>query len=128
MFFFHNRTNDMAYSCYLVNPEQIKSITQPVHKIHYMHHITVDFGIPNDSPLPPKPKDVRVIGLASDDKAQALVVSVDGKKLRSDGRPFHITVSTADNVKPYYSNRLLESGYTPINPINIDLEPSIVNW
>ena len=61
MFFLHNRTNDMAYSCYLVNPEQIKSITQPVHNIHYMHHITVDFGIPNDSPLPPKPKDVRVI-------------------------------------------------------------------
>ena len=93
-----------------------------------MHHITVDFGIPNNSPLPSNPNNVQVIGVASDDKAQALVVSVDGKKERSNGQVFHITVSTADNVKPVYSNRLLESGYTPINPINIDVEPSFVNW
>lgn len=118
----------MAYSCYLVNPEQVKNISQPVHCNHFMHHITLEFGIPNDSPLPTKPKNVRVIGLASDDKAQALVVSVDGKILRSDGRPFHITVSTADTIKPFYSNRLLEFGYTPITPVNLEVQPSIVNW
>jgi len=113
---------------YLVKPEQIKRIASPVHCNHFMHHITVDFGIPNNSPLPSNPNNVQVIGVASDDKAQALVVSVDGKKERSNGQVFHITVSTADNVKPVYSNRLLESGYTPINPINIDVEPSFVNW
>lgn len=104
----------MAYSCYLVKSEQIKRIASPVRCNHFMHHITVEFGIPNDSPLPPKPNNVQVIGVASDEKAQALVVSVDGKTERPDGRLFHVTVSTADNVKPFYSNRLLESGYTPL--------------
>ncbi|WP_394222689.1 hypothetical protein [Alteromonas gracilis] len=118
----------MAYSCYLVKSEQIKRIALPVHSNHFMHHITVDFGIPNDSRLPPRPNNVQVIGVASDNKAQALVVAVDGKTERKDGKLFHVTVSTADNVKPFYSNRLLESGYTPTNPISLDVEPSIVNW
>ena len=119
----------MAYTCYKVNQSQLFDIAKPQHENVFASHITCEFGVPEDAPLPKEVGYVRVVGIAEDDKAQALIVSVDGVTERPRGGLYHITLSTADGVKPVYSNQMInEQGYMPIPPKWIDAKASIVNW
>lgn len=86
------------------------------------HHITHEFGVKSDAPLPPQDADIQVVGYAcNEDGLEALVVSVDGDMTRPDGRPYHITWSLdrGAGFKPVHSNALVNSDWTPVNPINI---------
>lgn len=87
------------------------------------HHITMEFGVSKNTELPDQPRDIKVVGYASDDSLEALVVSVDGKIKRPDGSIYHITWSLdrSKGRKPKDSNQLLTKGYKKIdNPININ--------
>lgn len=119
----------MAYTCYKVIPEQLFAILPPKHENVFAEHITCEYGVPEDTELPSQVDSVVVVGIAENDKVQALVVKVGANTQRPDGRLYHITLSTADGIKPFESNMLLESeGFSPIEPIRIDATPFIVNW
>lgn len=62
-----------------------------------------------------KDMQLRVIGEAHDDKAQAVVV--DGQ---SENPIPHITISCASGVNARYSNDLLSKGWTPVEPFVLE--------
>lgn len=78
------------------------------------HHVTIKFKpTPEELASLPvgEPASVRVIGYASDSKAQAVVV--DGLKVMGGAIP-HVTVATANGVSPVYSKELLANGYDTV--------------
>jgi hypothetical protein len=78
------------------------------------HHVTIKFKpTPEELDSLPvgEPASVRVVGYASDPKAQAVVV--DGLKVRTGAIP-HVTVATATGVSPVYSQELLANGYDTV--------------
>jgi len=94
----------------------------PIYENVLLHHITIGF----------KPKsfdytlgdyyDIEIIGVAEDDKAQALMVkNID--ILKNKETP-HITMSLNGGVKPFYSNELLKtSDIAPLStPIKLRLQ------
>lgn len=89
------------------------------------HHITILFGVDESSALPDIPQKVEVIGYASNDKIECVVVRVDGKERRpSDGKLMHITLSHSNEAKPVMSNNLLmDAEYTSISPFEIEVIP-----
>lgn len=92
---------------------------KPRHENIYAGHITVVFNPTKeqDNTLMEKlgrPKVFTVNGFNFDTKGDAVVVA--GVK-RLDGGIPHITISCANNVKPFYSNELLQGGWEPLEPI-----------
>ena len=90
------------------------------------HHVTVEFGVPSDAEVP-KPADIKVIGhVDSGDGLEALVVTVNGEKKRSDGSTYHITWSLdPDKYAPKDSNELVKrKQYTIIKHIPIKTKPA----
>lgn len=86
------------------------------------HHITHEFGVRSDGPIPSDDVDIQVVGYACDeDGLEALVVSIDGSTERPDGKTYHITWSLdrGAGFKPVHSNNLISEGWSPVNPINI---------
>lgn len=77
------------------------------------HHITNVFGVRNDGTVPVgKQANVVVVGYADEPGLEALVVTVNGKQMRPDGRPYHITWSLDRTAgkKPVHSNNLIAKG------------------
>ena len=94
------------------------------------HHVTVEFGVPEDTELP-EDANLRVIGEAdSGDGLQALVVSVDGTIRRPDGGTYHITWSLEpDRYKPVDSNTLIadyEKRWKIVIGMPIEAEPALL--
>lgn len=84
------------------------------------HHITHQFGVPVDSPLPPHPKNVQIVGYAADHGIEALICQVDGTTKRPDGGVYHVTLSlNPDTHKPVDSNKVIAQGWEPIEPFAI---------
>lgn len=127
----------ITFTDYLLNEEYVALVLNdqtratlverfpPKYKDFIGHHITLKFGVPKDTDLPLQPRDVKVVGYASDDSLEAFVVSVDGKVNRPDGSTYHITWSLdrSKGRKPVDSNKLLTKGYQKLdNPINVKTE------
>ena len=74
----------------------------------------------------PGPADIKVVGYASDDSLEAVVVSINGKTQRADGSIFHITLSYQPNRKPVQSNGLITNGWIPVKPFVIQAKPEIL--
>ena len=84
---------------------------KPTYSRVYAYHVTIEFGIPKDSPVPEK-ADVRITGyIDSGDGIEALLVTVNGEKFRPDGKRYHITLSLDPNsdYSPKHSNDLIEN-------------------
>jgi hypothetical protein len=75
-------------------------------------HVTLDYGVNEYHKDFGKKVQVQVIGYAKDDKAEAILVSLNG--VQCDKPHPHITISTAPGVAPVYSNELLAQGYEPV--------------
>ena len=94
------------------------------------HHITVEFGVDKSHPIPPETDDVVVIGVASYDGVQALLVAVNGVVERSDGSFYHITWSLdkAKGKKPVDSNKIIKDAQNVrfVSPIKIKTKPEIL--
>lgn len=102
----------------VLTPESQRDLLQrvpPVHKWVKAHHMTIAFNPPLDrfeqlyKPQIGQPVRLAVVGVAQDDKAQAVLV--EGPS--ANARP-HITISCADGIPAKYSNELLSSGWTPV--------------
>lgn len=72
----------------------------PAHYKVFLTHITLAYGIPRSYRVPRRPLSVDVYGEHKTHRTQALLCLVDGKPLREDGKPFHITYSTDRDVPP----------------------------
>lgn len=90
------------------------------------HHVTLKFGVKKDHPVPDEVNAV-VVGEASNDGIQALVVEIDGSVNRPDGGIYHITWSLdrSKGYAPKHSNDLLQNGWESIDPLFINLEPKV---
>lgn len=83
----------------------------------FYHHITINFGVQSLPDNIGETVSFDVVGLAEDDSGQAVVVS--GVERNDNGIP-HITLSTADGVKPVYSNKLVAVGFRNITPFSLE--------
>jgi len=94
------------------------------------HHVTLEFGVPSDTP-PPNYADVKLMGYTdSGDGLEALVVSVNGSTKRPDGKIYHITWSLdPDKYSPKDSNDLLTSRvnlWKMVVPVELATTPAIL--
>lgn len=90
-----------------------------------VHHITHSFNVSHEDALPPMPVSAKVIGYASNEKIEALVVEIDGTSIRGDGKLMHITLSHTPEAKPVMSNDLLSSqGFEPCEHFTIEVIPT----
>jgi hypothetical protein len=92
------------------------------------HHVTLAFGVADDSPLPDQTAGV-VVGIADDgEKVQALVIEIGGTTDRPDGSTYHITWSLdrSRGARPVDSNRVIaERGFEQVPRIPVKLEPKL---
>lgn len=86
----------------------------PLYDNVYCHHMTIKFKptLSEVDRLPFGLMPVKVVGCAQDDFCQTFVVET---KAKSDNKFKHITVATKNGTKPYYSNVLLEKGFSKID-------------
>jgi len=92
------------------------------------HHITYNPGAKKTDKIPHEPKSVVVVGYADDGESiEALVVEVNGKALRPDGKAYHITwsIDRSKGRKPAHSNALVAQGFETVAPIGIKAKPDI---
>lgn len=100
-----------GYTVYVLSPEarvKLLKAFPPKYPEVMANHITVDFGVPETAPEPPR-ADIEILGYAgTDDGLEALVVAVGGCIQRSDGSLYHITLSLDR-----------EAGYAPKDSNNL---------
>jgi hypothetical protein len=122
------------YTAYVLTDESRNALLErfpPKYSKVIAHHVTVEFGVPEDTELPENAQ-LKVIGEAdSGDGLQALVVSVNGEYRRSDGKIYHITWSLEpDSYKPVDSNDLVvdyNNRWKVILPVAFEAEPAILD-
>lgn len=88
---------------------------KPDHPMIYCHHVTYAYGVPKDQiALPQSESKIKVIGIYRDEKCDVLFVSVNGQPRRPDGKPFHITLSVAEDLPPAAALKRAANTFTPI--------------
>ena len=91
---------------------------------HTDMHVTYCLGAPDEDFF--ATHDIEVVGYASNDVIEALVVKVDGKLIRKDGNIYHITLSyNPQKARAKDSNILLKNGWTAIEPFKINYYPVV---
>lgn len=121
------------YTAYVLDEEtrtKLEKRFPPKYPDFIGHHVTVEFGVPKDTEAPEQPSTVKVVGHADDlNGIEALVVAVNGKTKRPDGSIYHITWSIDRDAgrKPVDSNKVLQKGYTKVEPeISINVTPKVL--
>ena len=107
------------YSAIFFDKEEVLKKYKPVHPNVYSHHSTIEFRPQDISDLPiGKKMDVKVVGRITTDKVDTLIVS---NPLSKNKYP-HITLSTADGVKPFESNSEIENNKKKVKRVNDTLQ------
>lgn len=119
----------MAYSAYVIKAESRKLLLKcfpPKFPESIAHHITYCFP---DKIEPPQVDSVKVVGYASNQRLECVVVEVNGSLDRPRGGIFHITLSLDRNqgAKPVQSNRLLKKGWQNIEPFELFVEACLLS-
>ncbi len=120
----------MSYTGYLLTEESrnlLKSKFHPEYPDFIGHHITYEFGVPPDSPEPPEPKSVVVIGHAVQNGVEAFLVEIDGTINRPSGGKYHITWSIDRSLgkKPVDSNKIIDQAILLDQEIPIKVIPKV---
>lgn len=121
------------YTAYVLTDasrEKLKEKFPPKYSKFIGHHVTVDFGVSADSPIP-EDANVTVVGKKdSGDGLEALVVSVNNETERPDGSIYHITWSLdPEKYSPKDSNTMFKNDYNRYTislPIQIETTPSLL--
>lgn len=123
----------MAYSAYVLvgaSRSALSKTFQPKFNDFIGHHVTIEFGIDADAPVPEVPDTIRVVGYTCDDSLEALIVEVNGSIRRPDGKVYHITWSLDREAgrKPVHSNQVIDDQwFTRIDSdIDIIVEPKVL--
>jgi hypothetical protein len=91
---------------FVKNPESLKKEFPPVHKNQFYHHATLEFKPESSEGIETgKAKTIQVTGRLTTSKVDVLLVN-DPKSKNKDA---HITLSTADGIKPVESNKEIEA-------------------
>jgi hypothetical protein len=86
---------------------RMRTLLPPKYVPVYSPHCTLSLGGHQYLELP-GPEICKVYGKVDDDMGvEALLVSINGSKVRPDGRIFHITWSLAEGRKPRESNDVI---------------------
>lgn len=120
-----------AYQLTESSRQSILALFKPKYSSVICHHITVKFGVPSNAPLPPKTKDIQVVGyIDNKDGLEVLLVSIDGKTDRENGQKYHITLSIDRDkgYKPVDSNKVIEEtkNIMKVNGLSIDAKPVLL--
>jgi hypothetical protein len=106
----------IIYTAAVVNdPRQLHKFIDDNMPNKFCHHVTLKFGNVNEIPSFIG-KEVAFVGdlKAYNDKAVALIGNIADDEISNyigDDHVQHITICTAADVKPVYSNNLLDEGY-----------------
>jgi hypothetical protein len=119
------------YSAHLLSKAARKIVLEkfpPKFPDVFAHHATIKFGVADTEKIPAQAKVV-VIGYICDASLEALIVTVNGKKFRPDGKRYHITLSL-DKSKgrtPVQSNVLiLSKDFDEVTAFEIETTPEIL--
>lgn len=103
------------YSAVFVNKDELMKKYHQVHPNVFYHHSTIEFKPTSIENLPfGKEIALKIIGRLTTDKVDALVVV---NPLSKNLHP-HITLSTAEGVKPFESNSEISNNLDKIEPLN----------
>jgi hypothetical protein len=115
------------YTAYLINETSRKTLAEqfpPKYERVLGHHITVDFGVPMDTPLPPDAAIMLIAHFDTGDGLEGFVAMVNKTTFRGDGKIFHLTWSLdPSKYKPVDSNKVILqwAGNYPLGEIDDDL-------
>jgi hypothetical protein len=99
--------------------DALKDKYKPVHPNVYSHHSTIEFRPPSVEGLPiGQVRTIKILGRLTTDRVDALLVE---NPLSKNKFP-HITLSTAEGVKPSESNREIENNRDKIVPVDDSIE------
>jgi hypothetical protein len=97
----------------------------------YAHHVTYKFGISKYSgAVLVKPKKIIVVGYVLGQYIETLIVEVDGKLIRPDGKTYHLTISLdkSKGKKPVDSNlAIIQNTVIHTKPLEIDTITEMLN-
>lgn len=121
------------YTAYVLTDKSRAELLQkfpPVYSDVRAHHVTLDFGVPKGTAIPPE-ATIKVVGYSnSGDGLEVLVVTVDGEMVRPDGGLYHITwsIDPTSNYKAKDSVQVLRSnGYTMTLYKTVETIPSVLS-
>lgn len=119
-----NSSHPIYYSALYINsPEELLKLFPPKHKNVYGHHSTIAFKPKSSDGLEVGRKvSIKILGRATDEKGDALLV----ENTKSTNKFPHITLSSAEEVPPEYSNVLLENAHLN-GSIQMFNEPSFID-
>lgn len=117
----------MSYSAYVLDQksrDRILKAFPPKYPDVFAHHVTEQFGIPKPTePVRHTAATIKVVGYADDGEGvEALVVEVNDKSTRKDGKLYHLTLSIDRSAgrKPVDSNTVIkEKGWVKTHPFLI---------
>lgn len=104
-----------VYSAIFVDTDSVVASYGQTHPNLYSHHSTIEFKPETVTSLPiGLPTTLKIIGRLTTDKVDVLLVD---NPLSKNKYP-HITLSTAEGVKPFESNKAIEENLDKIVPLN----------
>jgi hypothetical protein len=109
----------MAYLAYVLDEASRGVLLSTInfkHSEKIARHVMVRFPVDESTPSPDHRHAIKVVGYASDDKVDCVVVEINGSLKREDGKTFHITLSVdkENGGKPVMSNDLIAKGWTKL--------------
>lgn len=113
--------------------EKLLELFPPKYATVICHHITEQYPVSSKNDVPEQPENVEVIGYLDDGIGiECLLVSIDGKTKRPDGKIYHITLSLDSMLgyKPVSSNDLIANSYNTykkVNKISIQTKAQVFN-
>lgn len=111
----YNRLFKPIYSAIFVNEKELKDKYRPIHPNLYYHHSTIEFKPKSIENLPIGLKvKMAITGRLTTKKVDVLLVD---NKLSANKHP-HITLSTADGVRPSDSNEEISNNLRKIQKLN----------
>lgn len=119
-----------SYSAYLIRDRdlalgEVWSLIPPTwpERVDF-HHVTFEFP---SAELPPDVASAYIVGRAINERADALVMAIDGSTERPDGGIWHITYSLASGVSPKDSNGAIAAGWKTLDhDIHLSLIPAVL--
>jgi len=109
------KTDEVNYSAIFFDNDEIIKRFKPAHSNVFSHHSTIEFKPKDISGLPVgETKTIKIIGRLTTDEVDVLLVEND---LSTNQFP-HITLSTAEGIKPFESNKALKDNQDKIEPLD----------
>jgi hypothetical protein len=103
----------ILYTCYLIEEKGAELLEQfdNVHNNIHRHHSTIEFG-PKSTELAEDLTTIEITGRLTTNLVDCLIVSKENNLSKNENP--HITLSTANNIKPFASNNEIKNNYDKI--------------